>query len=73
MNLLDNVRTCDSQKVVVAFEWNSVVSKSVTAEVRFGEVKGLYHCAHSSVKQQDALSEEGLKLINFHRLEYHIR
>ena len=55
MNIGYHLGLAEAEQVVVALLQTWKVSKTFTAEVRFGESELLYHSAHGTVENQDAL------------------
>ena len=53
MNVLNDVRACQYQDIVVALHLTWEITEKVTTKIFFRQMIGLYHGTHGSIKSQD--------------------
>ena len=57
MYIFYDIRTCQTEQVIISFQWLVMIFKLIALEILLLEFVLLYHGAHRSIKYHDSLVE----------------
>jgi hypothetical protein len=63
MNGFDNIRTGDTQQVVVPFQLPGKIGETIASVILFFQVKSLDHGTHTTIQNQDTFLQGAYRYV----------